>query len=308
MGNDPTIVLTNMEDQLTASEKEAANFHAALLVIGGELNGKIYDLPPGRTIVGRSTENKISLEFPGISRKHFQISINESPEKEKKSIAIIKDLGSRNGTFLNNEKLEGHVELKKGDIIKLGNIALKFIPKGDPERLTIERLNIEANTDGLTRCYNKAFFNQASEQEVDKCKQTGRPLSLILFDIDFFKRLNDNYGHDAGDFVLKELAGLVHTYLADLQALFSRYGGEEFTILLPDTSLKVAYDICEEIRNKVEQYHFMYDGQKLPVTISVGVADYRPGVASGLDLFKRVDIALYKSKDGGRNQVNFYRD
>src|SRR5207237_1257864 len=118
------------------------------------------------------------------------------------------DLGSANGTYLNNLKLETTATLQRGDLIKIGAIAMKYLPPGEPERLTYDKLHEDANTDRLTRCFNKAFFNEALEGEVKKCKATGKPLTLIIFDLDHFKKLNDTYGHDAGDFVLKEKARL----------------------------------------------------------------------------------------------------
>ena len=152
------------------------------------------------------------------------------------------------------------------------------------------------------------YFNQACDMAVKKCKVTGETLSLILFDIDYFKKLNDNYGHHAGDYVLKTMAKEVREHGSREDDIFARYGGEEFVILLPKTNLKQSYEIAERIRRLVEEYPFHCDGKDISVTISVGIADYRQGVNTGTDLFKRADQAVYASKEGGRNQVNFYRD
>src|SRR5690606_14837798 len=119
-------------------------------------------------------------------RRHFVINVSEAE-------VIVEDLGSANGTYLNNQKLDKPTALKRGDMIKIGAIAMKYLPKGDPERLTYDKLHEEANTDGLTKCYNKTFFNNSLELEVKKCKVTGKPLTLIIFDLDHFKKLNDNY-------------------------------------------------------------------------------------------------------------------
>ena len=89
--------------------------------------------------------------------------------------------------------------------------------------------------------------------------------------------------------------------------IFARYGGEEFVILLPATNLRQAFDIAERLRSLLEAHQFIYDGQRLPVTASIGVADYRQGVTTGTELFKRADQAVYKAKNGGRNQVQFYK-
>lgn len=295
-----TLVITDIKSALAAAEREAADKPACFLVVGGDLNGTIFDLIDGQNVVGRNPDCEISLDFGGISRKHFVVNLNGTN-------AEIKDLGSSNGTFVNNSKIAKNIILNKGDMVKIGTIALKYLPKGDTERLTYDKLHEEANTDGLTKCYNKTYFNNALDVEVKKSKVTGSPLSLIIFDLDHFKKLNDNYGHDAGDYVLKELAKVLRSGGIRQGDVFARYGGEEFVVLLPKTNLKQAFEIAERLRKLVEQYQFIYEGQRLPVTASIGVADYRQGVNTGTDLFKRADDAVYKSKDGGRNQVNFYR-
>lgn len=298
---DSTILITDIRAALASAEKEAGEKPAALLVVGGDLNGTIFDLAEVTT-AGRNPDNTIPLEFNGISRYHFKISASGEGQ------FLIEDTGSKNGTFVNNKKIEGQVALNKGDMVKLGAIAMKYLPKGDPERLTYDKLQLEANTDRHTGCYNKAYFNNAIDLEVKKSKLTGTPLSLIIFDLDHFKKLNDNFGHDAGDFVLKDGAEIIRKNGVRENDIFARYGGEEFVILLPKTNLKQAFEIAERLRRLLEQHDFIYDGNKLPVTASIGVADYRPGVATGTDLFKRADSAVYKAKEGGRNQVQFYRE
>lgn len=295
-----TVLITDIHEALLSADKEAAEKAACLLVVGGDLNGTLFDLTETEVIVGRSPECTIPLEFNGISRQHFKITIQEDK-------CMVIDLGSSNGTFLNNQKVESPMEVKKGDHIKIGSVALKYLPKGDPERLTYDKLHKEANTDGLTQCYNKSYFNNQLDLEVKKSKLTGSPLSLIIFDLDHFKNLNDTYGHDAGDYVLKEKAQLLRENGIRKGDVFARYGGEEFVVLLPKTNLKQAFEIAERLRRLVETHQFLYDGKRLPVTASIGVADYRQGVNTGTDLFKRADSAVYKSKEGGRNQVNFFK-
>jgi diguanylate cyclase (GGDEF)-like protein len=298
--NNATVVITDIRKALASLEDEAKQKPACLLVAGGELNGSIFNLPIGETTVGRNPDCSVSLDFHGVSRRHFTINVDDSE-------VVLTDLGSANGTYLNNAKVESPVVLKKGDVIKIGAIAMKFLPKGDPERLTYDKLHEEANTDGLTKCYNKTYFNNNLELEVKKCKVTGKPLTLIIFDLDHFKKLNDNYGHDAGDYVLKEKARLIRENGIRQGDIFARYGGEEFCILLPNTNLKQGFEIAERLRKLVEKHEFIYDGKRLPVSASIGVADYRQGVNNGTDLFKRADQSVYKSKEGGRNQVNFFK-
>ncbi len=306
MSDDSTMVITDIKSTLAQNEDQAQNLAACFLVIGGEINGTIFDLRPGAITIGRSADNEIILEFEGISRKHIKVYVKDQEGNTK---VFVEDMKSLNGSFLNNQKLgPGQLELKKGDVIKVGSIALKYIPKGDPERLTYDKLNLEANTDGLTGCFNKMYFNNHLELEIKKSKVTGNPLALIILDLDHFKKLNDNFGHDAGDFTLKELAEIVRKEGVRDGDIFARYGGEEFVIILPKTSLKHAVEIAERIRVLIQDYDFNYDGKKLPVTSSVGVADYQVSINSAQDLFKRVDSALYQSKNSGRNKVTFYKE
>lgn len=298
--DDTTIVLTDLKSALSSSEKEAQLKPAALLIMGGDLNGTIFDLAETSVSVGRNVDNTIALELNGVSRYHFKINfVNEQH--------MLIDCESKNGTYINNKKVDDPIALQKGDIIKIGSVSLKYLPKGDPERLAYDKLNLEANTDKHTGCFNKTYFNNKITLEVNKSKVTGDPLSLIIFDLDHFKKLNDNYGHDAGDFVLKEMAHLIRTNGIREYDVFARYGGEEFVILLPKTNLKQSFEIAERLRKLIENKEFIYDSKRLPVTASIGVADYRQGVATGTDLFKRADEAVYKAKEGGRNQVQFYR-
>ncbi len=300
MSNDSTVLFTDIHKALS-SDKENQVKPACLLVVGGDLNGTIFDLKLGETSFGRSVENSYQVELRGVSRRHFAVHINEEQ-------AILEDLGSSNGTFLNNAKLDIPTTLFKGDIIKIGNIAFKYLPKGDPERITFEKLQRDAHTDGLTGCFNKMYFNNALELELTKSKLNQNPLSLIIFDLDHFKHLNDNYGHDAGDFVLKEMAKIIKNNGVRENDIFARYGGEEFVILLPKTTLAKSVEIAERVRKLIEEYQFMYDAKRLPVTASIGVAEYSTSMATGTDLFKRADQAVYLAKNNGRNQVKYYKE
>ena len=295
-----TLVITDIHAALRSSDNEAAERPACFLVVGGDLNGTLFDLVDGQTVVGRNPDCTIPLEFQGISRQHFTLTINNL-------VCSVEDMGSSNGTFVNNTKIETSTIIEKGDMVKIGSIALKYLPQGDTERLTYDKLHLEASTDGLTKCFNKTYFNNKLDLEVRKSKVTGTPLSLIIFDLDHFKKLNDGFGHDAGDYVLAELADILRDNGIRKGDTFARYGGEEFVVLLPKTNLKQAFEIAERLRKLVENHKFTYDEKRLPVTASIGVADYRQGVEIGTDLFKRADSAVYKAKDAGRNQVQFFK-
>lgn len=300
--NNETKILENIQNILQNSEKEAGKKSAALIVVGGELNGTLFELIEKKITAGRNFDNLISLELEGISRVHFTIF-----SKDNKT-HMIQDDRSKNGTYINNHKISCVTKLCRGDIIKIGTVALKYLPYGDPERLTYDKLHHKANIDQHTKCFNKAYFNDKIKTEVTKAKVTGIPLSLIMFDIDHFKQLNDRYGHAAGDLILSQIADIMRQNGVREQDIFARYGGEEFVILLPAIDLEIAFEIAERLRKHIAEYVFLYEDKKISTTISMGVADYRDGVYSSAILFKRADQALYKAKNLGRNQVRFFKE
>ncbi|MGC4122697.1 MAG: sensor domain-containing diguanylate cyclase [Myxococcales bacterium] len=169
----------------------------------------------------------------------------------------------------------------------------------DLENARLYRLSI---TDSLTKAFNRQYLYQRLPEEVERGRRYKDPLSVALFDIDHFKRFNDTYGHPAGDFVLKEVVRLAQGQSRDVDALV-RYGGEEFLVLLPNTPLDGARVIAERIRKAVEQAEFPWSDRRLRVTISVGIATLGDDVPNDEALLKKVDDALYKAKQTGRNRV-----
>jgi len=161
-----------------------------------------------------------------------------------------------------------------------------------------------AYTDDLTKCKNQRYFNMQLEFEIAEAKKYQRPLSLIVFDIDFFKKVNDSKGagHKAGDYALSELALRVRKEMIRPQAdVFARYAGDEFVFLLPETDEKGAVALAEKVRSAVETHNFAYKGTKIPVSISMGVAQYNPFDTE--DMFSVADRCLYAAKATGRNRV-----
>jgi diguanylate cyclase (GGDEF)-like protein len=162
----------------------------------------------------------------------------------------------------------------------------------------IEVLKEKAEKDNLTGLFNRGKFDEVLAKEIALSQTLRTPLSIIFFDIDHFKRVNDTYGHDAGDVVLKELSALVvkNVRVGDFVA---RWGGEEFVVTLQSTSLVHAEVLAQKLRAEVEKFEFSEGGKQ---TISLGVTQYKQG-ESIESLMKRVDEALYEAKESGRNKV-----
>jgi diguanylate cyclase (GGDEF)-like protein len=156
--------------------------------------------------------------------------------------------------------------------------------------------------DGLTQAHVKRFLLESLDKEIIRARRHGRPLSFLMFDIDFFKKINDTHGHLAGDFVLKEVARIVMGRIRK-DEVFARYGGEEFAIVLPETALEGGRALGESIRQKLETSKFVFQNEVIPVTVSVGVSMLNDQDKSSLDLIKRADEKLYDAKRSGRNNV-----
>ena len=186
-----------------------------------------------------------------------------------------------------------------GVLTYLGRIFNRFIEFTGSKA---ENLHSMATTDALTGLINRREFNRRISEEFSRSRRHNSPLSLALFDIDFFKKINDTYGHNAGDAILKELGQLIanSTRTSDIAC---RYGGEEFALILPETNQGEAYELLDRLRQIVEEKIFNKQMKPIKATISVGVAQLDMSDKAPLDFCERADKALYKAKESGRNRV-----
>lgn len=265
-------------------------------MVEGDFLGEIYPLEQQTCILGRDDSADIVLTDTGISRRHAII--------EKKNPGfVLSDLRSTNGTDLNGSVIT-QSELKDGDKIRLGATVLKFCYQDDIDQEYHLQLRNLAIKDGLTRLYNKRYLMDALVKEYNYAKRHDIALSILMFDIDHFKRINDTHGHPAGDYVLKRLSTILEKGIRGYD-VFARYGGEEFCFLLRGLSHQAAFPFAERIRKLIDESHFAYDDKQMQVTISVGLAtlDKAHDYANYELLLGAADAALYKAKQAGRNKV-----
>ncbi len=270
---------------------------AYILFISGPLMGKMYFLKDQVTVIGRAEDCNIAITDPRVSRRHLQISLIEGK-------AVIEDLGSTNGTFLNGERLERTAVLKNSDLIHISSDTLfNFATGSEAERLFHEAMHQMANYDAVTGINNKHVFSRRFKEEFSYAKRSGSPLSLLMIDIDFFKKVNDTYGHMAGDYVLQGVAKRMGKALRD-EDILARYGGEEFVVILRNTDGPGAIQLAERIRSIVAAEPFIFEQNRIPVTVSVGVASLpNDNAATAEELIAISDACLYRSKEEGRNKV-----
>jgi diguanylate cyclase (GGDEF)-like protein len=293
---DATMVASmgELDDEL---KKRRKRDRASVVVLAGTNVGEMYRLEGVEVVVGRASNANIRLNDDGISRRHARIFAEGGKY-------LIEDLGSANGTLVNGLRIGGRHVLEDGDKIRLGpTTILKFGYSDDIEESFQQRMYDAALRDGLTGAYNKKFFLDRLDSELSYSRRHQFDLSLLMFDVDYFKRINDTYGHLAGDAVLVKLAKLAAGALRQ-EDVFGRYGGEEFAILCRGVKLQHAGVLGERLRNTVESSIFEHDGRRYPVTISVGVAAYpTTPVETPFQLIAAADEALYEAKRCGRNRV-----
>jgi diguanylate cyclase (GGDEF)-like protein len=258
------------------------------------LLGKRYVLDKSPLRIGRGGDNHIVLEGDSVSRRHAHF------ERRAGAWYIVDD-GSTNGTFLNEDQVKGEAPLGNGDRVKVGPSILKYLSGLDAEAKYHEEIYKMTIVDGLTQIHNKRYLFEALDRELIRARRYDRQLSLLIFDIDFFKTINDQYGHLAGDHVLRELARIVQERIRR-DEVFARYGGEEFVIVLPETPLAGGVALAENLRGRVETHPFAFQGERIPVTISVGCAMLAEE-RTAAELIQRADDKLYEAKRGGRNRV-----
>ncbi len=207
-----------------------------------------------------------------------------------------------NGTQVNNVPTPER-KLEDGDYLRIGNCIYRFLSGGNVEADYHEEIYRLTIIDALTEIHNKRYLLEFLDRELVRAARDDRQLALVLFDLDRFKAINDEFGHLGGDLTLRELAACVKQEIRQ-DELFARYGGEEFAVALPETNLDEATAVAERIRRLVEAHPFVYGGQSYQVTISLGVtATKATEVTQAADLIRRADEKLYLAKRQGRNRV-----
>ncbi len=268
---------------------------ACLVVIYGADIGRRIELGQAALTIGRSSRCDLQFDEESVSRQHARI------EADASGIYRASDLGSTNGTYVNDTAHKSMV-LKHGDQIQIGRSILKFLAGGHIESAYHEEVYRLMTTDGLTQLMNRRAFEEALAREIARAARHERPVSIAIVDIDRFKSVNDQYGHLAGDAILRQLGAVL---LANLRRddLAGRMGGEEFGLILPEVDTAGGAIAAEKVRRVVESHRFEFDGTHIPMTVSIGVTSKQGDETDPLEIIRRADELLYAAKRGGRNRV-----
>lgn len=272
--------------------------HPVLFAISGPELGAVFALHGTSAWLGRSPGLPVSLNDDAISQRHARIT-------RRHDGIYVEDGPSLNGTYVNDQRVDMGRRLVDGDHLRLGNTVLRFSMLDELEQNALLSLYELTVRDPLTHAFNRRHLVPHLNSELAFAARRNMSVALLLIDIDHFKRVNDRFGHAMGDVVLQLVASTVQRLLRPYDSLF-RYGGEEFLVVVRDTSLRNAEILAERIRHHVEELRFECEGAQHGVSVSIGVTLAPPesGPAEVAALIQTADLAMYQAKRAGRNRVH----
>lgn len=274
-----------------------------LIPLEGHDTNQRYRIDRREMVIGRDMLCDITLNDTRSSRRHAKLTYLNFDDPGMPPEVRVTDLDSTNGIFINGVRTSEHL-LTDRDKILIGSSLFGYFLRDDTELAADERLFNLANKDALTGLRNRGYFSNELRKEFDRARRYGRALSLVMFDIDHFKKCNDTYGHQAGDSVLQDMGRLLMVNIRG-NDIGARYGGEEFVGILPETALDGALIQAERMRISVLEHQFSYEGKTIPISISLGVASMENCLRSADEMIAAADKALYLSKTQGRNRVSW---
>lgn len=278
-------------------------FDACLLGLAGRDMGRRFLLAQRKVSIGRSEQADVIIDDDDASRFHCEITAHPAG-------VMLHDLQSTNGTKVNGQQVTQQL-LTDGDQIQIGSSVFRFTRANHVEAHYFDEMFRLTNTDPLTGAYNKRYFLSMLERELARAERYQRHTALLMLDLDFFKKVNDTFGHVAGDAVLVEATKRIGAELTS-EDLLARFGGEEFVVLLDQTTLVEAAQVAERIRASMAATPVLHAGATIPVTTSIGVSGLQEvaGADNAASRLRQVealltlaDTKLYEAKHAGRNRV-----
>lgn len=281
--------------ELRAARRQSKDRHLLVRVRGAEL-GRVIRLAPERVRVGRSQECELWLSDDGVSRRHATLLRHGD-------LYVVEDDKSANGTFVAGVRVTRQ-ELHDGDVVQFGPSAVFRYTLSDESQESLLRQLYDASvTDSLTGAHNREHFDTQLRSELSYARRHGTDVALVLFDVDHFKRVNDNFGHQAGDQVLMQIATTVRNTVRS-EDVFARYGGEEFALVLRGIDVEGAGAVADRLRERIGAIKVTTEKGPVSITVSAGCSSLLSADDKTPDaLIASADRRLYAAKHAGRNRV-----
>jgi diguanylate cyclase (GGDEF)-like protein len=288
---DATIASTrSTEEQRSTSECCLVQIYPTNIVDG------LMRLGDDVLTIGRDQSNDLTLDDGSVSRHHVRMCRCDEGYQ-------VVDLGSTNGTIVDNEVVSERV-LTGGETLRIGSFIFKFLRASGIEAQYHATVYKAMTRDGLTGAFNRNYLLDSLTQEISRSRRCHRSLSVLIMDIDYFKKINDTYGHLVGDEVLREFSNRISRTKRE-DDLLCRYGGEEFVLILAESSIEDAVVVAEKCTAAIREKPFTTAAGDVSVTVSIGAAQLQRTnlVVDASALLETADTQLYRAKESGRNRV-----
>jgi len=288
--------VTHTTDPEILNDSMTVRDRPLLLRMDGTEAGQVHSIDQDSIQIGRHPTTNITVVDAGVSRVHARIFCIDGEYH-------VEDLGSRNGTFVEGNRVE-QSRLEDGQSVRLGpRVTYRFAVLDEKQEHLLRQLYESSKRDALTGIFNRKHFEERLKSEIAYAHRHATPLGLVLFDLDFFKKVNDTHGHPGGDAVLRHVTAVVSQKLRT-EDLFARVGGEEFAVIVRGSRPHQAARVGERIRVAVATTPAHFEGEQIPVSISVGCATTEcTGSFAEQALVELADQRLYRAKQSGRNRV-----
>lgn len=292
---DERTAIVSLSELRSSPRRQTKDRHLLVRVKGAEL-GRVSRLPPEQFRVGRSQDCELWLGDDGVSRKHARIF-------QEGGAYLVEDTESANGTFVQGQRVSRQL-LRDGDVIQFGPTAVfRYTITDESQEALLQQLYDASVTDALTGAHNREHLDSQLRSELSFARRHKADVSLAFFDVDHFKKVNDTYGHQAGDAVLVALANAIRNMIRN-EDVFARYGGEEFALILRGIDPAGAATVGERVRERIEAMRVNFEGKELTVTVSVGCSSFTElDEKTPESLVSTADKRLYAAKRSGRNRV-----
>jgi diguanylate cyclase (GGDEF)-like protein len=262
----------------------------------GDKLGQRYVLGDKPIIIGRRDDSEIAINDHAVSRQHARI------QRNSEGISV-SDLASTNGTFINDRPVKGTEVIRDGDYLRIGGYIFRFLAGGNLESQYHEEIYRLTIIDALTQIHNRRYLLDQLERELIRARRHSRSLTLVMFDIDGIKAINEKYGHLAGDYAIRELATQVRKIVGP-ENVFARYGGDEFAVVLVESQIADACVFAEKMRDMIERHPFQIEKQGFKLTLSIGIAGVSFGSAATTEKIIQVTTQrMLAAKQLGGNRL-----
>ncbi|MHB8535322.1 MAG: diguanylate cyclase domain-containing protein [Sulfuricaulis sp.] len=298
MGHTNREKTARLEDRVTADPTSGQAAIPCIVHFSGRMTGVSYSLSLDKElIIGRAPEADISIPDRRISQRHARVVVSSD------GTVFVEDLGSTNGTCVNGKKITRQA-LSDGDKVQISrNYILKFCYETNVVAETAGRNGVNATRDALTGAYSKQSFLVRIEEDFNQARKQNEELALLIFSVDDWAKINATHGTNAGDMVLRAVAKLVNATL-QREAVLARYDNNAFALLLRNMSEGGVVVLAQRIRRIVKNYHFILEGGKIPLTVSLGIGTLTKNMKNALDMIHAVQAYLDKAKRAGHNTIN----